>query len=375
MARIGFMCWEIWKARNNATFQQAEINPQVTIIKVNMMESEFRAANRTEETTQAKTTVQSRRRDKKATWRPPKGEWIKANVDAAYQKQIGEEQVIIESDSLTLVQAVKPKARIGEIERILKDIQCFASEIPKSGFTWISREGNFLAHQVAKKCLKDELTADWTWNLKGDLKQIAFLEARGLNSCIHRGRTEGQLIQQKTKNLAVGDRRGWQRTGPGLAGQVNFENGRRPHAMQSLAAQEEREQITSFRPGDEQEASLKLDCKMPSTGATMEEYVVGIAASISEELMTTDTIRRRPLQCRQVQASSNNGDSGYDGAAGGNRGAGDGGMEGKHHDTGAGEVMADDSDAGDVEVVGEGNEVGDGGVNRMLHIQILGSEV
>ncbi|KAL4317255.1 hypothetical protein AHAS_Ahas15G0366800 [Arachis hypogaea] len=107
----------------------------------------------------------------------------------------------------------------------------------------------------------------------------------------------------------------------------------------------------------------------------MEEYVVGIAASISEELMATDTIRQRPPQCQQVRASSNNGDSGYDGAASGNRSAGDGGMEGKHHDTGVGEVTADDSDAGDVEVVGKGNEVGDGGVNRMLHIQILGGEV
>ncbi|KAL1361961.1 hypothetical protein AAHE18_03G044000 [Arachis hypogaea] len=151
---------------------------------------------------------------------------------------------------------------------------------------------------------------------------------------------------------------------------MNFENGRRPHAMQGPAAQEEREQITSFRPGDKREASLKLDGKMPSTGATMEEDAVGIAASILEELMATDTNRRRPLQCRQVRASSNNGDAGYDGAGGGNRGAGDDGMEGKYHDTGAGEVAADDSDAGDVDVEGEGNEVDDGGVNHMLHRQI-----
>ncbi|XLR55785.1 hypothetical protein S83_006457 [Arachis hypogaea] len=73
----------------------------------------------------------------------------------------------------------------------------------------------------------------------------------------------------------------------------------------------------------------------------MDEDAVGIAASISEELMAKDTNRRRPIQCRKVRASINNGDASYDGAAGGKRGVGDGSMEGKHHDTGAGEVAGE----------------------------------
>ncbi|KAL4316963.1 hypothetical protein AHAS_Ahas15G0337600 [Arachis hypogaea] len=239
-------------------------------------------------------------------------------------KNLQIEQIIIKSDSLTLVQAVKSKARIGEIEPILKDIQWLTAKIPKSGFTWIPREGNFLAHQVAKKCLADELSADWTWNLKGDLKQIAFLETRGLSS--------------------------WQ---------VNFENGRSPQVMQCLAAQEEREQTTSFRPGDKREASLKLDGETSSTETTMEENAMGIAAIISEELVATDTNRRRLFQCRHVRASSDHGDAGYDGVAGGNGSGSDRGKDGKYHDTCTGEVAVNENNIGDGNVASNGNEIDD----------------
>ncbi|KAL1368891.1 hypothetical protein AAHE18_02G156000 [Arachis hypogaea] len=86
------------------------------------------------------------------------------------------------------------------------------------------------------------------------------------------------------------------------------------------AAQEEREQqITSFRPGDKREASLKLDGKTSSTGATMEEDAVVIAATIQKNWW-----RQMPTGEDFVRASNDNGDAGYGGVAFGNRGADDG---------------------------------------------------
>ncbi|XP_057734701.1 putative cysteine-rich receptor-like protein kinase 23 [Arachis stenosperma] len=86
----------------------------------------------------------------------------------------------------------------------------------------------------------------------------------------------------------------------------------------------------------------------------MEENAVGIAATVSEELVATDTNRRRLLQCRHVRASSGPGDTGYGSVAGGNESAGDRDKDGKYHDTCTGDFAVDENDVGDGNVADKG---------------------
>ncbi|KAL4370122.1 hypothetical protein AHAS_Ahas06G0034200 [Arachis hypogaea] len=60
------------------------------------------------------------------------------------------ERVIVESDSLNLTQAIKSKTPIAKVYPMLEDIWKLAGTIQCSGFTWTLRQGNALAHEVAK---------------------------------------------------------------------------------------------------------------------------------------------------------------------------------------------------------------------------------
>ncbi|XP_015941093.1 uncharacterized protein LOC107466614 [Arachis duranensis] len=146
-----------------------------------------------------------------STWRPPPGNWLKANVEAAYRRSkavgaiavviwdnsgrllLGEsmriiahsslaaeaeamrralilatnfnlEQILIESDNLPLVQEVKSKTYIAEVEPILRDILLLAESLPNCGFTWVPREGNKIADGVTKCSLIGQLEENWRWN-------------------------------------------------------------------------------------------------------------------------------------------------------------------------------------------------------------------
>ncbi|RYR60113.1 hypothetical protein Ahy_A04g017204 [Arachis hypogaea] len=65
------------------------------------------------------------------------------------------ERIILESDSLILIQALKSKASIAEIQVILDDILDLARHISNCG------DGNALAHEVAKLSAGGSLQQDW----------------------------------------------------------------------------------------------------------------------------------------------------------------------------------------------------------------------
>ncbi|XP_072069688.1 uncharacterized protein [Arachis hypogaea] len=71
------------------------------------------------------------------------------------------QRVIFESDSLKLIQALKSKASIAEIQVILDDILDLVRNISNFGFTWVPREGNALAHEVAKLTAHGSLGQNW----------------------------------------------------------------------------------------------------------------------------------------------------------------------------------------------------------------------
>ncbi|XP_020960337.1 uncharacterized protein LOC110263435 [Arachis ipaensis] len=153
-------------------------------------------------------SVIDRKTVRKVTWRPPPPGWVKCNVDAAFlevlhggataavfrdhvgnlltasnskiaatsplaaealavregliiAKNFQLERVIFESDSLILIQALKSKATIAEFQVILDDILDLARNISNCGFTWAPREGNALAHEVAKLTANGSLHQNW----------------------------------------------------------------------------------------------------------------------------------------------------------------------------------------------------------------------
>ncbi|XP_072084749.1 uncharacterized protein [Arachis hypogaea] len=88
--RIGkmiFLIWEIWKTRNQAIFNSKEINPMEAIIKARIAENQYRA---TIDLSIQKQSENKRKKAKRATWRPPPRNWLKLNVDAAFQEVSGD---------------------------------------------------------------------------------------------------------------------------------------------------------------------------------------------------------------------------------------------------------------------------------------------
>ncbi|XP_072080883.1 uncharacterized protein [Arachis hypogaea] len=160
-----------------------------------------------------------RDRTRRITWKPPPLNWVKINVDAAYNKSTGSgaisaavrdhreklitdsavrikassalaaeamavmnaliisknmqmERVIIETDSLTLTQAVKSKGNIGEIQPILQDINLLMENSDKCGMTWVPREGNVLAHSIANLAAANNLGSRWCLEPPETVKMI-----------------------------------------------------------------------------------------------------------------------------------------------------------------------------------------------------------
>ncbi|RYR36406.1 hypothetical protein Ahy_A09g041364 [Arachis hypogaea] len=191
ISKIGFLVWEIWKTRNQKVYQQQEINPSWTIKRAKLMENLVQKITR------------------EVRWRPPPADWIKANVDASFKKNTGKgaiavvyrdnrgkillgftgliqansvtvaealairqaliiannlfmEKVLIESDNLKIIQAIKSKSPIGEALAIIQDIQLLLEQLLGRGITWTPREGNLLAHKVAREAELGNLHSNWS---------------------------------------------------------------------------------------------------------------------------------------------------------------------------------------------------------------------
>ncbi|XP_015962288.1 uncharacterized protein LOC107486249 [Arachis duranensis] len=223
-SKVGFLVWEVWKARNLAVHQRTSPNPTVVICKAKLMELEF--AKLKEEPEKHSTSM--RRSGSRVTWRPPPAGWIKCNVDAAFvetrsagttaavyrdpngsfltginstivansplaaealavrealilSRNFQMEKVIIESDNQTLVQALKSHAPIAAIQVILDDILYLVKGMPNCGFTWAPREANLLAHEVAKLTGQRSLRQNWVTFMQPSIRNILRKDILGIS--------------------------------------------------------------------------------------------------------------------------------------------------------------------------------------------------
>ncbi|XP_025651809.1 uncharacterized protein [Arachis hypogaea] len=214
-SKVGFLVWEVWKARNLAIYQKINPNPIMVIHKAKLMELEF--AEMIEEPVKHATTIT--RLGSRVTWRPPLQGWIKCNVDAAFTgaQSVGAtavvfrdhngtllsginstivaasslaaealavraalimsqnllmQKVIIESDNQILIQALKSHASVAEIQVVLDDIRHLARGIPSCGFTWVPREANSLAHEVARLTYQGTLHQNWVMHKPISIRNV-----------------------------------------------------------------------------------------------------------------------------------------------------------------------------------------------------------
>nr|XP_025616646.1 uncharacterized protein LOC112708946 [Arachis hypogaea] len=206
ISKLGFLMWEIWKTRNNKLFQQQDVNPKWTICMVKALEAIYWKLTEKQHTQK---TEGNRSKTNLVKWRPPLENWLKANVDATFRKDTGTGAIVvvirdhkgriilgfsgkiqatsstvaeaqavrqaliivnnlqmgrtlIETDNLKLAQAIKSKTALGEAMAIIQDIQILMANLPEKGMTWTPRNGNRLAHAVAKAAEAETLQASWS---------------------------------------------------------------------------------------------------------------------------------------------------------------------------------------------------------------------
>lgn len=93
----------------------------------------------------------------------------------AFADSMGMDKIVVENDCLHLIKAYRNEMNRGEIFNVVKDIIALKNRFQSAGFTWVSREGNKVAHQIAHLGGKGLLPSNWVWNLPHSL--ISLLQA------------------------------------------------------------------------------------------------------------------------------------------------------------------------------------------------------
>ncbi|XP_072090431.1 uncharacterized protein [Arachis hypogaea] len=203
LCNLGCVCWCIWKTRNQHIFQQTKVNPENVIIYSEHLAVEYHNATKGLNI-ENKPKVGRNGESKRITWRLPPHNKVKVNTDAAFHRETGmaalavvvrdsQEKIItrttstfkttsalaaeaqayrealilikdlqianciIETNCLPLVQAIKARTPLAEVDVIIRDILQLLDEAPDVGATWTPREDNKLAHQLAVMAMNNQL--------------------------------------------------------------------------------------------------------------------------------------------------------------------------------------------------------------------------
>lgn len=70
-------------------------------------------------------------------------------------------KIVMESDNLQLVQAVRGEIEVRSISNLIQDILTLHSKFQGFGITWLAREGNHCAHLVADLHCHQSLPSGW----------------------------------------------------------------------------------------------------------------------------------------------------------------------------------------------------------------------
>ncbi|RYQ79358.1 hypothetical protein Ahy_Scaffold6g108096 [Arachis hypogaea] len=198
-----FEKWMMNTTRNQHIFQQTKVNPENVIIYSEHLAVEYHNATKGLNI-ENKPKVGRNGESKRITWRLPPHNKVKVNTDAAFHRETGmaalavvvrdsQEKIItrttstfkttsalaaeaqayrealilikdlqianciIETNCLPLVQAIKARTPLAEVDVIIRDILQLLDEAPDVGATWTPREDNKLAHQLAVMAMNNQL--------------------------------------------------------------------------------------------------------------------------------------------------------------------------------------------------------------------------
>lgn len=79
-----------------------------------------------------------------------------------FADSLGVQSILVESDCLDLIKACREEVKRGVITTLIKDILSIKSKLQRIGFTWVPREGNQVAHQIALLASHNCLPVNWT---------------------------------------------------------------------------------------------------------------------------------------------------------------------------------------------------------------------
>lgn len=63
-------------------------------------------------------------------------------------------------------------------KNIIHDIIVLKSSFEFCGFTWVGRNGNMVAHEIAALCNRNELRGNWIHHLHASLRRFIDLDAQ-----------------------------------------------------------------------------------------------------------------------------------------------------------------------------------------------------
>ncbi|KAL9295794.1 putative ribonuclease H domain, reverse transcriptase zinc-binding domain-containing protein [Arabidopsis thaliana] len=190
-----WLLWRIWKARNNSVFNDFRESSSTTVLKAQAETKEWLNATRIQPNSSPRPQTNAAAQKR---WTPPPPRTVKCNFDASYNVQnleaIGDwiirdhdgisqhwgslsldhtsnpleaeakalltalqqtwirgyTRVIMEGDSQTLIHLVNGFTSNGSLTNILMDIHLWAAKFLSIKFCFIRREGNTIAHDLAK---------------------------------------------------------------------------------------------------------------------------------------------------------------------------------------------------------------------------------
>ncbi|RYR70855.1 hypothetical protein Ahy_A02g005160 isoform B [Arachis hypogaea] len=179
---------------------QSKIN-NLAFITINK-EAEFRKS--TEQKEKVKEVINNRHR-KQITWRPPPNGWMKISIDASFDKETGQaasaavirncdgkvlsgstmnfktiSPLAVEAHAMRDAMILSKNLQLGRclietdslIDAVLNDIFELINNQPEVGLTWTPREGNELAHKVAKMASSRALGRQWCVRPPKELARI-----------------------------------------------------------------------------------------------------------------------------------------------------------------------------------------------------------
>lgn len=160
-------------------------------------------------------------------WRPPRGAIVKINCDASFDKASGKgfmgivcrndkgsvltatskpvfassplivealslreaaslaynldlQSVISESDNQRSIDVCKGKLKKGEIRGIVEDIKRLTEGLTFKDLSWVSREGNQVAHTIAMMARDNQLHGSWNRLPPDKLRRVIVLDMQAL---------------------------------------------------------------------------------------------------------------------------------------------------------------------------------------------------